>query len=83
MQTPLDGTRGKTIIRIQKNEEFPFAFTNACIASCGQPLILLPDAADPRVTQSHVAGIIWRPVINDDNFKMRVTLREDTFDRIR
>jgi hypothetical protein len=49
LYTAFECVRSETIIRIQKDEEFSLAFTNAGISGCGQPLILLPDAANPWV----------------------------------
>ena len=71
------------IIGVEEDEEFPPREVDPPVSRCRGPAIRLPVDSDPIVEASkHRRRPVRRPVVDRDDFELRVALREHALDRV-
>ena len=72
------------IIRVEEDEERPPCEVDPPVSRCRGPAIRLPVDSDPLVVKAskHRRRPVRRPVVDSDDFELRVALHEHALDRV-
>jgi hypothetical protein len=62
------GVRQETIVSVEENKVVPVALTDAGVACCGKPAVLLAHTSHPGITISDLSSVISRAIVDDDDF---------------
>src|SRR5918997_256325 len=73
-QTRLQSLRQQAVVGVQEQHILAFAAGEPAVACPREPLVLLPDQAHPRVTLSHLGGVVRGAVVHHDNLEVGIAL---------
>jgi hypothetical protein len=80
--TALEGHRQQAVISVKKDQILTRAVAQARIPSRREALIVLPDIMDRLIIGSNVGCAISLAIIDHNNFKSLITLRQNALNRL-
>src|SRR5713226_459647 len=75
----LESVGQQAVVGIEKNEELTAALTQPSVACTGKTGIFLINISHRRIARDDIRGAVGRAIVHDDDFEVRITLRQNTF----